>query len=486
MKNNGKNVIGGFVAVNTGVITNSFSNIDINTKSSLATFCYQNSGKIKKSFSKGIARKNDRAKFCVQNNGSISDYFWYSKAKEKFLSDYNESLNGNELSPKLLKENYSWNFSNLWKNVNSLDDMQFDMNIFFEKRENNQNVIIISNDKELIDFATNVNLGKQEYKNANVVLTKDINLKGKKWTPIGTSENCAFTGTFDGQGHTVENFKIGNKEYGYAGFFGYLKNAQIFNLHVDCVVKGERYVGALAGYNDGGVIFSCYATCKIYEGLFTGGLVGKNTGEIHKCFVEGKICVAIVILPILIALIILLLILLLLYKTFFPKTDDVFKPVVIDPNVVKDPNKDEVTVSANENKASFDFSQVITVDSATMTGSFDFRNPTRGNHDIVVHVLISDKELKEKIGSTGRDNSEQNKIEKKEGYDPSTQMTELYKSGLIKRGYILPVIKISDLPDGTKLPAGTYEAIVKLEFYNSETNEKAIMTSNLPVELIIQ
>ena len=39
------------------------------------------------------------------------------------------------------------------------------------------------------------------------VLTKDINLWGMEWTPIG-NQTTPFTGTFDGNGHKISNFKI--------------------------------------------------------------------------------------------------------------------------------------------------------------------------------------------------------------------------------------------------------------------------------------
>ena len=40
------------------------------------------------------------------------------------------------------------------------------------------------------------------------VLTADIDLNNEEWTPIGPSESSAYTGTFDGQGHTVRNLSI--------------------------------------------------------------------------------------------------------------------------------------------------------------------------------------------------------------------------------------------------------------------------------------
>ena len=486
MVQNEDNMIGGFVAINTGIITNSYADTLLDSSSRLATFCFQNTGKLKRVFSKKGSKKKNYIKFCKQNNGLITDYFWYNPIKNTFNHEYMDITQSEKLTPLMLKEKYQWNFVNVWKEVENLKDLSFDMNYFFEIKENGEKAIHITSEQDLIHFAKNVNAGKEEYKHAHVVLRCDIDLKGKKWEPIGLNENCAFHGSFDGQGHTIQNFKVEGKTYEYAGFFGYLKGAQIANLHIDCIVGGTRYVGSMAGVNDGGVIYSTYATCRVHEGKFTGGFVAKNTGEIHKCFVEGKINKKLIIFPIIFGLILLFLILFLLIKFLFPKTEDVYKPVVIDPNVIKDDQESEVTTSGNVNKASFDFSQEIIIDYDTMVGSFDFRNPTRGNHDIVISVMISDEELKNKLGKTGRSESDQKQLEKSSDYQAQTQYTVLYKSGLIQRGYVLPVIQLASLDDGTKLPRGNYQAMVKLEFYNSDTNEKAIMSSNLPVEITIQ
>ena len=42
---------------------------------------------------------------------------------------------------------------------------------------------------------------------ANAKLLNDINLRGKEWVVIGT-DSVRFNGIFDGQGHTISNFKI--------------------------------------------------------------------------------------------------------------------------------------------------------------------------------------------------------------------------------------------------------------------------------------
>ena len=63
----------------------------------------------------------------------------------------------------------------------------------------------------------------------NYVLTADIDLEGAEWTPLGSfvqmgaegeeaetpDPEYAFTGTFDGQGHTISNFTINNTSFDF-------------------------------------------------------------------------------------------------------------------------------------------------------------------------------------------------------------------------------------------------------------------------------
>lgn len=73
---------------------------------------------------------------------------------------------------------------------------------------------------ELIWFADAVNSGSQSIKGK---LTADIQLNASgstqnEWTPIG-SQSSPFTGSFDGDGHTVSGVYV-NSGSDCAGFFG--------------------------------------------------------------------------------------------------------------------------------------------------------------------------------------------------------------------------------------------------------------------------
>ena len=75
--------------------------------------------------------------------------------------------------------------------------------------------------------------GQTQNRGAYAVLTADIDLNNEAWTPIGPDRDSAYTGTFDGQGHTVKNLSVTvNVQPGRAGLFGCVKDGTIRKLTV--------------------------------------------------------------------------------------------------------------------------------------------------------------------------------------------------------------------------------------------------------------
>jgi len=79
------------------------------------------------------------------------------------------------------------------------------------------NPYLISTPEQLAYLASLVNNNNTNYNSKYYELTEDIDLGGREWTPIGkgvlaadltASSNYAFKGVFNGNGHTVSNFKI--------------------------------------------------------------------------------------------------------------------------------------------------------------------------------------------------------------------------------------------------------------------------------------
>jgi len=103
--------------------------------------------------------------------------------------------------------------------------------------------------------------------------------EGKGWEPIGTWMVDFFTGTFDGQGHKIQDLYINRPGGEFIGLFcwvgegGIVKNVGV----VEAAVSGVAVVGGLVGANSG-TVSNCYATGSVTGEEIVGGLVGVNGG----------------------------------------------------------------------------------------------------------------------------------------------------------------------------------------------------------------
>ncbi len=91
--------------------------------------------------------------------------------------------------------------------------------------------ININSADDLRSFRDRVNALDKEAMFATVNLNTDIDLGGEEWVPIGAipynsqeKNNYCFMGTFNGNNHTISNFKITNPELCSAGLFGGVNN----------------------------------------------------------------------------------------------------------------------------------------------------------------------------------------------------------------------------------------------------------------------
>lgn len=112
---------------------------------------------------------------------------------------------------------------------------------------------------------------------------------GAGWSPIGISPNN-FTGTYDGDGHTISGLFINRNATDYQGLFG--RNVgTISNLGVTNVnITGLYGTGGLVGINYG-PISNSYCTGSITGDMATGGLVGANftTATIRKSYSNASV-----------------------------------------------------------------------------------------------------------------------------------------------------------------------------------------------------
>ena len=169
----------------------------------------------------------------------------------------------------------------------------------------------------LMNVAELVNGGKTDI---NITLDKNIDLTGKGWTPIGTSFDNSYKGTFDGGGHTITGLTVTTNDQ-FVGLFGYLNRAgmvknvvmegiqitsnQIYggsiggvvgyswgtieNCSVSGSVSGTDCVGGVVGSQKAGSIIGCCTSATVKGKHYVGGVAGEKWGTMTACYATGNV-----------------------------------------------------------------------------------------------------------------------------------------------------------------------------------------------------
>jgi hypothetical protein len=160
----------------------------------------------------------------------------------------------------------------------------------------------ISSPEQLAYLRQSVN-GGTTYVGKNFILTSDLDLNSKSWTPIGNS-TTSFRGTFDGNSHLISNLNVNLPITTGVGLFGFVQDASIKNVGVvgTSTVTGAANVGGIVGqfvaYSTSGFgISGCFsnATVSSGSGNNAGGIVGyfRTTGAVSSlitnCYSTGNI-----------------------------------------------------------------------------------------------------------------------------------------------------------------------------------------------------
>ena len=168
----------------------------------------------------------------------------------------------------------------------------------------------------LMNIAELVNGGKTDI---NITLDKNIDLTGKDWTPIGTSFDNSYKGTFDGGGHTIKGLTVTTNDQ-FVGLFGYLNRAgtvknvvmegvlitsnhmfgctggvvgyswgTIENCSVSGSVSGTDCVGGVVGSQKAGSIIGCCSSATVKGTHYVGGVAGEKWGTMTACYATGNV-----------------------------------------------------------------------------------------------------------------------------------------------------------------------------------------------------
>ena len=185
----------------------------------------------------------------------------------------------------------------------------------------------ISNVADLKEFRDSVNKGgsiEKWLENGVVKLKADLDLGGEEWVPIGnsiystTNSNDTpfvapyFTGVFDGQGHTIDNFKvtIGAEaaDGTVGGLFGVIYKATVKNLKsgskvsLSSVAPNMSVMGSLVAWGIASTIDNCESNASLdYAGTANnkrtvlGGVAGSmlstadGAAVVSNCVNNGKL-----------------------------------------------------------------------------------------------------------------------------------------------------------------------------------------------------
>lgn len=137
---------------------------------------------------------------------------------------------------------------------------------------------------------------KNGFEGKTIKVIQDIDFAGsdinKNWTPIG-NDNIKFKGTLEGNNHKISNIYNKNTLEDNQGLFGIIENATIKNVQiVSGQIKGNQYIGAIAGRAINSNIVNCINQTYVYSQKgYAGGIVGsiENGGKIENCINTGKI-----------------------------------------------------------------------------------------------------------------------------------------------------------------------------------------------------
>ena len=185
--------------------------------------------------------------------------------------------------------------------------------------DSNTKTYTVYNADGLMNVAKLVNGGKTDI---NITLDKNIDLTGKDWTPIGTSN--PYSGTFDGGGHTITGLTFTTNDE-HAGLFGWLGKAgtvknvvmegvqitsnQIYggsiggvvgsswgtieNCSVSGSVSGTVYVGGVVGAQIGGSITGCSSSATVKGTVDVGGVAGQtnSSATLTACYATGNVII---------------------------------------------------------------------------------------------------------------------------------------------------------------------------------------------------
>lgn len=316
----GSYAVGGVCGTNDGTVTNCYNTGSVTGSFYVGGVCgYNELDTVTNCYNTGnVTGNNQVGGVCGQNDATVTNCYYLdtcgaagegtSKNAAEFASGEVAWLLSTGKNGEIWGQNLTLDPKDSYPVLGGLKVVQNDDGYANELKQDGD-FYLISTADELRLFASMVNSGQTRI---SAKLTADIELNNttgwenwsesnapaNSWTPIGDY----FTGTFDGQGHTISGlYYVNNPDYPshYVGLFGSLENGgTVENVGVTkSYIQSSGYAGytgGIVGLMNSGTIRNCYCTgivrCQGYGG---GGIVGMNYGydnsTIENCYFAGRI-----------------------------------------------------------------------------------------------------------------------------------------------------------------------------------------------------
>ncbi len=170
-------------------------------------------------------------------------------------------------------------FADFVNNANQLTDSQ-KSEIASKGYSENDYVI---DDNTVVNLLADIDLGARQ--------SDGVKTYGTEWIPIGPTTDEKFTGTFDGNNHTIRGVFV--KQTGkFAGIFGNSDTIKNLKIADSYIYSSDSCVGGIVGALREGTLENCenINTTIVSEEYAVGGIAGQFTGvKIENCSNSGKI-----------------------------------------------------------------------------------------------------------------------------------------------------------------------------------------------------
>ena len=292
--NSGSN--GGFVGVNRGQIYHCYSRGGASGYGDVGGFVGESGGTILNCYSTGTAQATgSRGGFAGTTGGMIYNCFWDTETSQMATSLKGKGRTSSELKTDTTFTNNAWSFVHHWE---------------FREGENDGYPVLKEQMDELETVAPAAGNGSEEdpYQiltlenlywvsqnddqwDKHYIQMDDIDATQLAyftlgWQPLGRNRQ-RFTGSYNGNGHIIDNLYCFQRSINFVGMFGCTEDAMIRDLGLpNAHIWGLGRVGGIAGQSDMSEIINTYTSGHVLSTYnYVGGLVGwSDSTMITDCY----------------------------------------------------------------------------------------------------------------------------------------------------------------------------------------------------------